>query len=76
MALRQGGGAVLALEDGFYLFDFDTGALELIELIELDDFRSRLNDGKIDRRGRFIAGGVDDQKRFGSCGLWRLDPES
>ena len=37
IALRQGGGAVLALDDGFYFFDFDTGALELIELIGSDE---------------------------------------
>ncbi len=75
MALRQGGGAVLALDDGFYFFDFDTGALELVELIESDEPRSRLNDGKVDRRGRFIAGGMDDLEEIGLCGLWRLDPD-
>ena len=75
MALRQGGGAVLALDDGFYFFDFDSGALDLIELIEADEPRNRLNDGKVDRRGRFVAGGMDDQEELGLCGLWRLDPD-
>ena len=27
LALRRDGGAVLALDDGFYFFDFDTGAI-------------------------------------------------
>ena len=35
MALRRDGGAVLALDDGFYFFDFGSGALDLIEKIEM-----------------------------------------
>ena len=75
MALRQNGGAVLALDDGFYFFDFDSEALELIHHIEQEQPRSRLNDGKVDRRGRFFAGGMDDKEELGICGLWRLDPD-
>lgn len=75
MALRAGGGAVLALDDGFYLFDFDSGQLELITHIEAEQPRTRLNDGKCDRRGRFFAGGMDDQEELAICGLWRLDPD-
>jgi L-arabinonolactonase len=44
-------------------------------LIEADEPRSRLNDGKVDRRGRFVAGGMDDLEEKGLCGLWRLDPD-
>ncbi|MEQ8497035.1 MAG: SMP-30/gluconolactonase/LRE family protein, partial [Gammaproteobacteria bacterium] len=75
MALRRGGNAVLALDDGFYFFDFDSGALELIHAIEPEQPRSRLNDGKVDRRGRFFAGGMDDKEELTICGLWRLDPD-
>ena len=75
MALRRDGGAVLALDDGFYFFDFESGALELIKLVEEDTPRTRLNDGKCDRRGRFFAGGMDDREEFKMCGLWRLDPD-
>ena len=75
MALRDQGGAVLALDDGFYFFDFDAEALELIHPIEQEEPRSRLNDGKVDRRGRFFAGGMDDKEELGICGLWRLDPD-
>jgi sugar lactone lactonase YvrE len=75
MALRKEGGAVLALADGFHFFDFDTGRLELIHRIDEDQPRSRLNDGKCDRRGRFFAGGMDDQEELPICGLWRLDPD-
>ena len=75
LALRKNGGAVMALADGFYFFDFNTGKLELIVEIEADQPRSRLNDGKCDRRGRFFAGGMDDKEELGICGLYRLDPD-
>jgi len=75
MALRKDGGAVMALDDGFYTYDFDTQKLEVIELIEADQPRTRLNDGKVDRRGRFFAGGMDDKEELKICGLYRLDPD-
>lgn len=75
LALRRGGGAVLALDDGFYFFDFRTGALDLVARVDAGEPRTRLNDGKCDRRGRFFAGGMDDQEELPICGLWRLDPD-
>jgi sugar lactone lactonase YvrE len=75
LALRRSGGAVLALDDGFYFFDFVSGRLDLIQLVEADHPRSRLNDGKCDRRGRFFAGGMDDKEELKICGLWRLGPD-
>ena len=75
MALRQGGGAVLALNDGFYFYDFSTGHLECVATIDDDTSRARLNDGKCDRRGRFFAGGMDDQEELPLCSLWRLDTD-
>lgn len=75
LALRRRGGAVLALDDGFYFFDFGGGRLELIALVDAEQPRTRLNDGKCDRRGRFFAGGMDDKEELAICGLWRLDPD-
>ena len=75
MALRENGGAILALNDGFYSFDFDSGALNRIALTTDNVERARLNDGKCDRKGRFFAGGMDDKEELGICGLWRLDPD-
>jgi L-arabinonolactonase len=74
MALRQSGGAVLALNDGFYFYDFKTGALDCVAKVSDDTTRARLNDGKCDRRGRFFAGGMDDKEELPLCSLWRLDP--
>jgi len=75
LALRKDGGLVMAVDDGFYFYDFDSEKLELIHKIEEDQPRTRLNDGKVDRRGRFVAGGMDDQEELDICGLWRLDPD-
>jgi len=74
-ALRRGGGLVLALDDGFYLYDLDSGRLELIQRVDAEQPRTRLNDGKCDRRGRFFAGGMDDKEELKLCALWRLDPD-
>jgi L-arabinonolactonase len=75
MALRETGGAVLALNDGFYAFDFESGACDLIARTTDDTARARLNDGKCDRKGRFFAGGMDDKEELGICSLWRLDQD-
>jgi sugar lactone lactonase YvrE len=74
MALREKGGAVLALNDGFYFYDFK-GKPEKIELVSAGQPRTRLNDGKCDRKGRFFAGGMDDREELKICGLWRLDAD-
>jgi len=75
LALRRNGGAVLALDDGFHFFDFQSGKLETASLVDAGQPRTRLNDGKCDRRGRFFAGGMDDKEELKICGLWRLDPD-
>jgi len=75
LALRRKGGAVLALDDGFYFFDLQSGKLDAIQLVHAGQPRTRLNDGKCDRSGRFFAGGMDDKEELKICGLWRLDPD-
>ena len=37
--------------------------------------RARLNDGKVDRQGRFVAGSMDFEERDGVGKLFRLDPD-
>ncbi len=41
LALRKKGGAVLALDDGFYFFDFKSGKLDLIQLVDADSNPAR-----------------------------------
>lgn len=75
LALRKPGGAVLALKSGFHLLDFKTG--EVSRIVEPDPGkpRIRMNDGKVDRRGRFVAGYMDTEERDPLCGLFSLAPD-
>src|SRR6478735_3251013 len=43
--LRAGGGAVLALRDGFHLFDFDSGKAEFLAMPDVRVAGTRFNDG-------------------------------
>ena len=60
MALRRDGGAVVSLRSGLYLFDFDSGGSEPIAHPEEGLPEVRLNDGKVDRQGRFVIGSFDE----------------
>jgi len=75
MCLREQGGAVVSLRNGFHLFDFATGAATLIADPEQGILRTRLNDGKVDRQGRFVAGYMDYEEKDPLGGLYRLDPD-
>ncbi|CCV07167.1 SMP-30/Gluconolaconase/LRE domain protein [Mesorhizobium metallidurans STM 2683] len=76
MALRKdGSGAVVSLQRGFHLLDFATGDVTLIHDPEPDRPTNRLNDGKVDRRGRFFAGSMDTMEEGPSGGLYRLDSD-
>ena len=75
MALRRGGGAVLSLATGFHFLDFNTGDTQLIVNPEPDKPHTRLNDGKVDARGRFIVGSMDTREGGTDGALFRLDPD-
>jgi L-arabinonolactonase len=61
MALREQGGAIVALPDGVHTLDFVTGETRLLARPEGLDPRIQFNDGKVDRRGRFIVGTTDSK---------------
>ncbi len=75
LALRERGGAVLALRDGFYALDFVTGSTRKLVDPDPGKPRIRMNDGKVDRQGRFVAGYMDYQERDPICSLFRLDAD-
>jgi len=76
MVLRHDGGAMLALQHGFARYDFERGEVTSpIAGIGCDHPMVRLNDGKVDPFGRFIAGTMhhgraQDEPALG--GLYRL----
>jgi sugar lactone lactonase YvrE len=75
MALRQKGGAVLSLRSGFHLLDFGSGEISRIAETHPGEVRPRLNDGKVDRQGRFLAGSMDYAEMEPVGKLFRLDPD-
>ena len=75
MALRRQGGAVLSLANGFHFLDFKTGECQLIVDPEPDKPDNRINDGKVDKRGRFVAGSMDTMEEGPNGALYRLDPD-
>ena len=76
LALREKGGLVLALRDGFAFFDPTSGELEMIGDPEENLPDNRFNDAKCDPQGRFW-GGTMSNKRWNepSGSLYRLDPD-
>lgn len=75
MCLRRSGGAVVSLQRGFHFLDLKSGELTLIHDPEPDKPNNRINDGKVDRRGRFVAGSMDTMEEGGNGALYRLDPD-
>jgi L-arabinonolactonase len=74
MAIRAGGGAIVALANGVHTLDFATGAVEMLASSpDLND-QVQLADGKVDRRGRFIVGSSDRGMKEARGKLYVLDP--
>ena len=59
-AFDSSGDLLVAFTDGLYKMKSGTKKRELIEPIERDKHYTRLNDGRCDRQGRFIVGGMDE----------------
>lgn len=76
MALRRNGdAAIVALQSGLHTLDLATGELGLIIDPEPGLPDNRLNDGKVDRQGRFVFGSMDTREEQASAKLYRLDPD-
>ena len=72
MALREGGGAIVALPDGIHALDFESGAVTPFALFDPADPAVQLADGKVDRAGRFVFGTSHRQAKEPVGGLWSL----
>lgn len=59
LALREAGGALLAMQDALYTLDFASGESTKIAGPVFDHPRCTINDGCVDRRGRFVFGATD-----------------
>ncbi|WP_405117500.1 SMP-30/gluconolactonase/LRE family protein [Phaeobacter sp. BS23] len=59
-APRASGGLIVAYADRVVLFDPDTGEESLVTEFESGNPETRLNDGRTDRQGRLIVGGMNE----------------
>ena len=78
VGVRKRGGLVLTMASGFFFFDPQTGRFDPIVDPEADMPKTRFNDGKTDRQGRFWSGSMfeapgETPQRIAS--LYRLDPD-
>jgi sugar lactone lactonase YvrE len=70
------GRAVVALENGLYFLDPETGTKNLIVDPEEEIEGNRFNDGKCDPAGRLWAGTMSTEGKSGKGTLYRLDSDS
>lgn len=62
-----------AFESGLFRWDLERDRLERLTTFEPDHPTSRMNDGRCDRRGRFIVGGIDEDGLKPTSSLIRYD---
>lgn len=74
-AFRAGGGAIIAVRDGIYDFQFSTGVFQFMIAPTHDFGRLRFNDGRTDRQGRLWVGttSVEIAKENDATGWYRYD---
>jgi L-arabinonolactonase len=74
-APRARGGLLVGFAEGFALYDLDSGARRDLARFEPELPDTRLNDGRTDRSGRFVAGGFDEVKGRPVTSVWRVDAD-
>ncbi len=75
VVLRQSGGVMLALADGFAAYDLETGVLTPMADPESHLPGNRFNDGKCDPGGRFWAGTMAYANQSTQGSLYRMDAD-
>lgn len=71
-ALRERGGAVVALQDGLWSLDLDSGAADRLADVTAGDERVALNDGRCDAAGQFWVGSYARNERDAVGGIFRI----
>jgi L-arabinonolactonase len=75
IALARSGRLVLALEDGFHLMDLSTGAVRRLAAVRHKGPAMRMNDGRTDRQGRFVAGSMVLGRHDADGAYYRLEAD-
>ena len=72
----ESGNALVALQNGIYHFNMETGAKKLLVDPEANLPDNRFNDGKCDPSGRFWAGTISTKGDREVAALYRFDPDT
>ncbi|WP_419908890.1 SMP-30/gluconolactonase/LRE family protein [Hoeflea sp.] len=72
-APRQNGGMIVAFADRVSLFDSQTGQEDKIADYQPENGETRLNDGRTDRQGRLIVGGMNEVTGAADAEVLRID---
>ena len=72
LAPRASGGFIAGTDEGIAAIDLQAGTFEIIVTPEEHLPGNRFNDGKVDRRGRFWAGSMDDAEREDRGTLYQI----
>jgi sugar lactone lactonase YvrE len=73
VAVSREGGYVAGLRTGIWLLDTYGSKRRMLAENPENHATSRFNDGRVDPRGRFLAGTLDEPKTTGNAGLYRCD---
>ena len=73
VAPAKGGGYVAGLRSGLWLLDAVGAKVRQLAANPEDAATHRFNDGRVDPRGRYFAGTLDERKAAGDAGLYRYD---
>lgn len=72
-AFSQNGGMIAAFADGLYDLDPSTGHRRLLATYQPElGSRTRMNDGGLDRQGRFLVGGIDEEGMHPITDVWSV----
>ncbi|MEX3007611.1 SMP-30/gluconolactonase/LRE family protein [Hoeflea sp. TYP-13] len=74
-APRQNGGLIVAFADRVSLFNLATDEEVTIAEYQPENPETRLNDGRTDRQGRFILGGMNEKTGTADADVLRIDPD-
>ena len=75
-AFREQGGLLVAFESGIDFWDPETGQTKRIHNFEPESPTTRTNDGRCDRQGRFIVGGMNEADNGDPISnVYRLDSD-
>jgi L-arabinonolactonase len=75
-APRRKGGLIVAFAKSVAFFDPDSGSISEICRFEPEQSETRLNDGRTDRQGRFIAGGMNEGSGAPSSTVLRVNSDA